>query len=83
MADEKNVKEKSVAKKEKVPGNNKIVKFLKDYRSELKKIVWPTKEDTMKKSWVVIVSLLVCSAVIGLLDLGFLSLITNVLADLI
>ncbi|OGO92261.1 MAG: preprotein translocase subunit SecE [Clostridiales bacterium GWF2_38_85] len=69
MAEEK--KEKSVVKKEKVPFSNKIAKFLKDYKSELKKIVWPTREETMKKSWVVITSLLISGAVIGLLDFGF------------
>ena len=73
MAEEK--KEKSVAKKEKAPGNNKIAKFFKDYKSELGKIVWLSREETMKKSWVVIASMLISSAVIGLLDLGFSKLI--------
>ena len=75
MAEDKLSKETKTAKKAKAPGSNKIVKFLKDYKSELKKIVWPTKEDALKKSWVVAVSLIVCGAVIGLLDWGFLKLI--------
>lgn len=48
-----------------------IVKFFKDYKSEFQKIVWPTKEDTLKKSWVVIVSIVITSAVIGGVDYAF------------
>ena len=60
MAEETNVKKQS-----------KITKFFKDYKSEFKKIVWPSKEDTLRMSVVVIVAIVVASVAIVLLDLGF------------
>ena len=75
MADEKKSKKEKAVKKAKTPGNNKIVRFLKDYKSELKKIVWPTKEETLKKSWVVTVALVISGTVIGAIDWVFLRLI--------
>lgn len=60
MAEETNVKKQS-----------KITKFFKDYKSEFKKIVWPSKEDTLRMSVVVIVAIVVASVAIFLLDLGF------------
>lgn len=60
MAEETNVKKQS-----------KITKFFKDYKSEFKKIVWPSKEDTLRMSAVVIVAIVVASVAIFLLDLGF------------
>lgn len=75
MADKNLKKKDKAAKKTKASGNNKLVRFFKDYRSELKKIVWPTKEETLKKSWVVTVSLVISGTVIGLIDMAFLRLI--------
>lgn len=50
---------------------SKIKKFFKDYKSEFKKIVWPSKEETLRESGVVVVSIVVVGAVVMLLDLGF------------
>lgn len=77
MADEKQRKKEKAVKKAKTPGNNKIARFFKDYKSELKKIVWPTREETLKKSWVVAVALVISGAVIGAIDLAFLTLIAK------
>ena len=60
MAEETNVKKQS-----------KITKFFKDYNREFKKIVWPSKKDTLRMSVVVIVAIVVASVAIFLLDLGF------------
>ncbi|MBP5256428.1 MAG: preprotein translocase subunit SecE [Clostridia bacterium] len=71
--DRKNLKKKSGSDK---PGlGAKISKFFKDLKSELKKIVWFGKEQTAKSTGLVLIALVVCSAVISLLDLGFSSLI--------
>ncbi|MBP5231622.1 MAG: preprotein translocase subunit SecE [Clostridia bacterium] len=53
----------------------KISKFFKDYKSELKKIVWMPWKDLLKATGIVLVVLLVAAAIIGLLDYGFSSLI--------
>ena len=48
----------------------KIVKALRVYKSEFKKVSWLSPKETLKSSWVVIVVLAVCALVICLLDLG-------------
>ena len=48
----------------------KISKFLRVYKSEVKKIVWLPWDQTKKNTWVVLVVLFVCAAVICLLDFG-------------
>ena len=63
-------KEKSAkAKKEKKPG--KVKNAWKGFRSEFKKIVWPTWKQVLKNSGIVIVIVLVCALMIGALDLAF------------
>ncbi len=49
----------------------RIYGFFRDYKSEMKKIVWSSKEDVLKNTVVVVVSLVVVGAIVGLLDLGF------------
>ena len=54
---------------------DRVAKFFRDLKSERKKITWPSKEDTLKKTGVVIVELVIAAAVVGLLDLGFSKLV--------
>lgn len=63
---------------EKVKKQSKIVKFFKDYKSEFKKIAWPSKNDTTKMSVVVLVAIVIASIAIFVLDLGFSSAITAI-----
>ena len=49
----------------------KIVQFFKDCVAELKKVVWPNKDDVFASVKVVVVSTLVVSAILGLLDVLF------------
>lgn len=49
----------------------KIVQFVKESRAELKKVVWPTKDDVLSSIKVVIISTIIVAIVLGLLDLGF------------
>ncbi|MDP3177030.1 MAG: preprotein translocase subunit SecE [Spirochaetaceae bacterium] len=46
----------------------KIVQFFKDSYAELRKVVWPTKEDVIASTKVVVVSTLVMAVVLGLID---------------
>ena len=48
----------------------KIKKFLRVYKSELKKVVWLPWNQTRKSTLVVLVVMVVCAIVICLLDLG-------------
>ncbi len=49
----------------------RIAKFFRDYRAELKKVTWSSKEDTVKNTIVVAVTVVIAGVVIGLLDLVF------------
>ncbi len=68
-----------MAENEKKEG--RVSKFFRDLKSERKKITWPSKESTLKKTGVVIVELIAAAAVVGLLDFGFSKLVL-LLADL-
>ncbi|HOS30429.1 MAG TPA: preprotein translocase subunit SecE [Treponemataceae bacterium] len=49
----------------------KIVQFFKESVAELKKVVWPGKDDVISSVKVVLISTLVVAVVLGLLDLLF------------
>jgi len=49
----------------------KVIQFFKESKAELKKVVWPTKDDVISSIKVVIISTIVMALVLGLLDLGF------------
>ena len=77
VAAEKAAKDvKSKDAKPRKPGFwSKIKKFFKDNKSELKKVVWYGKKQTIKSTGLVIASLVIVSAVVSLLDLGLSRLI--------
>ena len=49
----------------------KVVQFIKESKAELKKVVWPTKEDVFSSIKVVIISTVIIAVVLGALDSGF------------
>lgn len=46
----------------------KLVAFVKESIAELKKVVWPTREDVISSVKVVIISTLIFAVVLGLVD---------------
>lgn len=46
----------------------KIVQFLKDSYAELKRVVWPTREDVASSTKVVIISVVIFATVLGIVD---------------
>jgi preprotein translocase subunit SecE len=46
----------------------KITQFFKDSYAELRKVVWPSREDVVASTKVVLVSTLVMAAVLGFID---------------
>ena len=60
----------------------KLVKFLKDTKGELKKVVWTSKSEVWKSLQLVIASVVAISVAIALIDLASSSLI-NFVAGLI
>lgn len=64
---------KSVEKKvekapEKKPAKKRRFGFLKDVRSELKRVTWPTKQDVLRWSVVVVVALVFFGVYVAVLD---------------
>ncbi len=49
----------------------KIFGFFKECGVELKKVVWPTRDDVVSSVKVVIISTIIIAAVLGLLDILF------------
>ena len=46
----------------------KIVQFVKECYGELKKVIWPTRDDVLGSVKVVIISTLLIAAVLGFVD---------------
>ena len=59
---------------------NKFIAFLKDVKIELAKVSWPTKEQTIKYSLVVVGASLILSLFLGGLDAGFVYLLNKALS---
>ncbi len=49
----------------------KIVQFFKESVAELKKVVWPGRDDVISSVKVVLISTLIIAVILGLLDLLF------------
>jgi len=87
MAEEKKVSatkadKQKPAKKDKPSLPQRIGKFFRDYKSELKKIVWASPKQTLHRSVFVAVVVIIFGAVIGGLDIAFHSTILK-LAELL
>jgi preprotein translocase subunit SecE len=61
---------------------SRIAKFWRDFRSEMKKVVWMSGSDLRKNSILVIVSVIVFTLVLGVVDFG-LSWAINTLGSLV
>ncbi|MEN6363508.1 MAG: preprotein translocase subunit SecE [Rectinema sp.] len=47
----------------------KIVQFFKDSYAELTKVIWPSKEDVISSTKVVVISTLIMALLLGLIDM--------------
>jgi preprotein translocase subunit SecE len=57
----------------------KIVQFLQEVQLELKKVVWPTRKDTIASTSVVLVIVIIIAFFLGLIDLGLTRIIRVIL----
>ena len=60
----------------------RVAKNFREYRSEYKKIVWPSRVQTAKNSSVVLIAIIAFTIVIGVLDFGLEQLV-SLLAELV
>jgi preprotein translocase subunit SecE len=47
---------------------NKLVQFVKESYAELRKVVWPSRDDVVSSIKVVIISTIIIAAALGLVD---------------
>ena len=50
----------------------RVFQFLRDVRSELTKVVWPTRQETIRYTITVIIFSIVIAAILGAADFGLL-----------
>jgi len=48
----------------------KVKQFLKEVKTELKKVVWPTRKDTIASTSVVLIIVMIIALFLGLVDIG-------------
>ncbi len=51
----------------------KVMGFFRECVAELRKVVWPSRDEVVSSVKVVLVSVIVIAIILGLLDLGFTS----------
>ena len=68
---EKTTKENKTSDKSKKP--NKVVKWFKDLKIEFKKVMWASWKTTRNNTSVVLTTVVLLSAFVGLLDWGLLT----------
>lgn len=56
----------------------RIAEFFQDVKLELKKVVFPTRKEVVGSTWVVIISVLIASVFLGLVDLSLGKFMTTV-----
>lgn len=73
---------KAKAEKSKKPGvGQRLSRFLREMKAELKKVSWPSRRDTMRNTGVVIVCVLVVAVIVWVFD-GIASSVINALLSL-
>jgi preprotein translocase subunit SecE len=56
----------------------RLTKYFKDVRSEVRRVVWPTRDDVANSSLVVIVMLVIMTGFVSLVDSAAYGIIINV-----
>ena len=75
-------KPKAKSDKEKKPGFFKrLGRFFRELKAELKKVAWPTRADTLKKTGIVIVCVIVVGIIVWIFD-GIASSVIDALLSL-
>ena len=79
---EKTKADKPKAAKEKKPGFFKrLGRFFRDLKAELKKVAWPSGSDTMKKTGIVVVCVIIVGVIVWIFD-GIASSVIDALLSL-
>jgi preprotein translocase subunit SecE len=55
------------------------IQFLREVRTELKKVTWPSRKDTLSGTLVVLVAVFIIAIFLGIVDSGLSSLVKQLL----
>lgn len=55
---------------------NKIKEFLKEVKVEIKKVAFPSKDELVGSVWIVIITVVIISLFLGVVDLGLSKLVS-------
>lgn len=72
----------NLTKTNKASFGTRVKKFFRDTKAELKKVTWPTKEQLIHNTGVIIVFIIIITVILSLLDVGFgqlFKMLTNIL----
>ncbi|MFZ3122045.1 MAG: preprotein translocase subunit SecE [Thermodesulfovibrionales bacterium] len=58
---------------------NRIKEFFKEVKIEIKKVVYPSKDELIGSTWVVIIAVVAVSLFLGVIDLGLSKLVSRLL----
>jgi preprotein translocase subunit SecE len=54
---------------------DKVKEFFREVKVEIKKVVFPSKDELLGSTWVVIITILIVSVFLGIVDLGLTRLV--------
>lgn len=57
----------------------KIKEFFKEVNFELKKVVFPSKEELIGSTWVVIIAVIIVAIFLGIVDVGLAKIVERLL----
>ncbi len=55
---------------------NRVKEFFREVKVEMRKVVFPTKEELIGSTWVVIITVIVISIFLGIIDLGLTKMVS-------
>ncbi len=56
------------------------IQFLREVKTELKKVTWPSRKDTLSGTAVVLVAVIIIAVFLGIVDFGLSSLVKQLLS---
>ena len=68
-------KERRMAKVQAVKEPNALVRYYRETVGELRKVVWPTREEALRLTGLVLLVIIIMSTILGIFDLLFAELI--------
>jgi preprotein translocase subunit SecE len=57
----------------------KIKEFFREVKMEMKKVIYPTKDELIGSTWVVIITVVIVSLFLGVVDLGLAEIVKKLL----